>query len=58
LPSHHEEVTKLLEQHEELVRKMNMEMEAVAEPVVPPTQPTNASTGGNEEDDDKETADE
>jgi hypothetical protein len=56
--SHHEEVTKLLVEHEELVRKMNMEMEAVAEPVIPTTQPTRASTSMDEEHDNEETADE
>jgi hypothetical protein len=56
--SHREEVTKLLTEQEELVRKMQMEMEAVAEPVVPTTQPTGASVAVNEEEDDEETADE
>jgi hypothetical protein len=36
---------------------MQTEMEAVAEPVVPTTQPTGASVGVNEEEDDEETAD-
>jgi hypothetical protein len=33
--THREEITKLLEQHEENARTMHAEMEAVAEPVVP-----------------------
>jgi hypothetical protein len=56
--SHREEVTKLLAEQEELVWKMQMEMEVVAEPVVPTTQPAGASIGVNEEEDDEETADE
>jgi hypothetical protein len=56
--SHQEEVTKLLAEQEELVWKMQTEMEAVAKLVVPTMQPTGASTGVNEEDDDEETADE
>jgi hypothetical protein len=56
--SHREEVTKLLVEQEELVRKMQIEMEAVAEPVVPMTQPTGASVAVNKEEDDEETADE
>jgi hypothetical protein len=51
---HREEVTKLLEEHDALVRKMQMEMEAVAELVVLVSQPTEAA----EEEDDEETADE
>jgi hypothetical protein len=54
--SYHEEVTKLLEQHEELFRKMHTEMEAIAEPFVPRTQPTEASAGADEEDEDEEIA--
>jgi hypothetical protein len=42
---------------EELVRRMQTEMEVVPEPVVPPTQSTGASTSVNQEDDDEETAD-
>jgi hypothetical protein len=56
--SHREEVTKLLAEQEALVRKMQTEMEAVAEPVVPTTEPSGASVGVNEDDDDEETADE
>jgi hypothetical protein len=41
--THWEEVTRLLEQHDKLVRKMHMEMEAVAEPVVPTIQGHEAS---------------
>jgi uncharacterized protein YecA (UPF0149 family) len=52
--THREEVTKLLEQHDELVQKMQTEMEAVAEPV----QPTEALAVAEDEDDDEETADE
>jgi DNA repair exonuclease SbcCD ATPase subunit len=56
--SHREEVTKLLAEQQEVVRKMQREMEVVAEPVVPTTRPTSASAGVNEEDGDKEIADE
>jgi hypothetical protein len=55
--SHREEVTKLLVEQKELVRKMQTEMEAVAEPVVPTTQPTEAAEAV-EEDNDEEFADE
>jgi hypothetical protein len=55
--THREEVTKLLAEHDELVRRMQTEMEAVAEPVVPTTQPTEAAEAAEEEDD-EETADE
>jgi hypothetical protein len=51
--SHREEVTKLLEEHDELVQRMETEMEAVVEPVRPASEPT----GGAEEADDEETAD-
>jgi hypothetical protein len=51
---HREEVTKLLGEHDDLVWKMQMEMEAVAEPMGPVSQPTE----GVEEDDDEQTADE
>jgi hypothetical protein len=51
------EVTKLLAEHDELVRKIQTEMEAVAELVGPSTQPTEAARAA-EEDDDEETADE
>jgi hypothetical protein len=51
---HREEVTKLLGEHDELVQRMETEMEAVAEPVRLASQPTE----GAEEADDKETADE
>jgi hypothetical protein len=54
---HRVEVTKLLAEHEELVWRMQTEMEAIAEPVVPSTQPTGASAAAEEEDD-GETADE
>jgi hypothetical protein len=50
---HREEVTRLLEEHDALVRRMQTEMEAVAEPVVPVSQPTEAA----EEEDDEETVD-
>jgi hypothetical protein len=36
--THREEITKLLEQQEEIVRALHAEMEAVAEPVVPAAQ--------------------
>jgi hypothetical protein len=55
--SHREEVTKLLVEHDELVRKMQKEMEAIAEPVGPSTQPMEAAAAA-EEDDDEETIDE
>jgi hypothetical protein len=48
----------LLTEQQKLVWKMQTEMEAVAELVVPMTQPTGASVGVNEEDDDEETANE
>jgi hypothetical protein len=51
----HREVTKLLEEHDALVRRMQTEMEAIAELVVP-AQPTGAAEAV--EDDNKETADE
>jgi hypothetical protein len=54
--SHREEVTKLLEAHETLVQRMQTEMEAVAEPVVPASQLTEALAAARE-DDDQETAD-
>jgi uncharacterized coiled-coil protein SlyX len=54
---HREEVTKLLAEHDELVRRMQTEMEAVVEPVVPATKLTGASEAVEEEDD-EETADE
>jgi hypothetical protein len=54
--SHQEEVTKLLEEHDALVRRMQTEMEAIAEPIVP-AQLTGAAEAA-EEDDDEETADE
>jgi hypothetical protein len=47
---------KLLAEQEELVRKMQTEMEAIAEPVVPTTQPTEAAGAAEEED--EETANE
>jgi hypothetical protein len=56
--SHQEEVTKLLAEQEDLVRKMQTEMEAVVETVVPTIQPTGALANVNEEEDDEETADE
>jgi hypothetical protein len=52
--THREEITKLLSEHDELVRRMQIEMEAVAEPVQPASEPT----GGAEEADDEETVDE
>jgi hypothetical protein len=52
--THREEVTKLLGEHDELVRRMETKMEAIAEPVRPTSEPT----GGAEEADDEETADE
>jgi hypothetical protein len=52
--SHREEVTKLLEEHDALVWRMQTKMETVAEPVVPTSQPTEAA----EEDDYEETANE
>jgi hypothetical protein len=52
--AHREEVRKLLAEHDKLVRRMQTEMEIVAEPVVPATPPTGAS----EEEDNEETADE
>jgi hypothetical protein len=54
--THREEITKLLEEHDALVRRMQTEVEAVAKPVVP-AQPTEA-VGAAEEEDNKETADE
>jgi hypothetical protein len=54
--THHEEVTKLLEQHQELVWKMHTEMEAIAEPFVPLTQLMEASAGDDEEEEDEEPA--
>jgi DNA repair exonuclease SbcCD ATPase subunit len=51
---HCEEVTKLLGKHDELVRRMETEMEVVAEPVRLASQPTE----GAEEADDEETTDE
>jgi hypothetical protein len=47
--THREEIKKLLEQHDGLVRKMHTEMEAVEEPVVPTTQGPEASDGEEEE---------
>jgi hypothetical protein len=47
--THREEITKLLEQHDELVRKMHTEMEAVAEPVVSTMQGPEALDGEDEE---------
>jgi hypothetical protein len=52
--THREEITMLLGKHDELVRRMGTEMEAVAELVKPASEPT----GGAEEADDEETADE
>jgi hypothetical protein len=52
--THREEITKLLGEHDELVRTIETEMEDVAEPVRPASEPM----GGAEETDDKETADE
>jgi ribosomal protein L12E/L44/L45/RPP1/RPP2 len=52
-----EEVTKLLGEDDELVQRMQKEMEAVAEPVGSSTRPTEASAAAEEEDD-EETADE
>jgi hypothetical protein len=52
--THREEVTKLLGEHDELVRRMETKMEAVAEPVTLASEPT----GGAEEADDEEIADE
>jgi hypothetical protein len=52
--THREEITKLLNTHEELVRRMETEMEAVAEPVRPASQPTE----GAEDADDEEPAEE
>jgi hypothetical protein len=54
---HHGEVTKLLEEHDALVRRMQTEMETVAELVVP-TQPMETVGPVEEEDDEEETADE
>jgi hypothetical protein len=51
---HREEVTKLLREHDALVRRMQTEMQAVAEPVVRVSQQTEAA----EEEDDEETANE
>jgi hypothetical protein len=48
--THREEITKLLEQHDELIRKLHTEMEVVAEPFVPTTQATEASADKDEED--------
>jgi hypothetical protein len=53
---HQEEVTKLLAEHDALVRQMKMEMEAVAK-LVGPAKPTEAAEV-IEEEDDEETADE
>jgi hypothetical protein len=52
--THREEITKLLSEHDELVRRMEPEMKAVAEPVRPASEPT----GGAEEADNEETANE
>jgi hypothetical protein len=52
--THREEITKLLSAHDELVRRMETKMEAVAKPVRPTSQPME----GAEEADDEETADE
>jgi hypothetical protein len=52
--THREEITKLLNTHDELVRRMETEMEAVAEPVRPASQPTE----GAEDADDEEPAEE
>jgi hypothetical protein len=49
--SHWEEVTKLLAEHDELVRKMQTEMEAIAEPVGPSTQPREAAATAEDDDD-------
>jgi hypothetical protein len=38
--THREEIAKLFERHEEQVRTMNIEMEAITEPVVPMAQGT------------------
>jgi hypothetical protein len=51
---HREEVTRLLGEHDELVQRMETEMEVVAELVRPASQPTE----GAEEADDVETAEE
>jgi hypothetical protein len=48
--THREEITKLLEQHDEIDRKLHMDMETVAELVVPPTQATEVSADEEEED--------
>jgi hypothetical protein len=52
--THGEKVMKLLGEHDELVRRMETEMEAVAEPVRPASQPTKGAEEANNE----ETADE
>jgi hypothetical protein len=51
---HREEVTKLLAEHDALVRRMQIEMEAVAEPVVP-AQPMETAEIVEEEDDEETT---
>jgi uncharacterized coiled-coil protein SlyX len=51
--THREEITKLLGEHDALVRRMQTEMEAVVEPV----RPVSGPTGGAKEADDEETAD-
>jgi hypothetical protein len=52
---HREEVTKLLASQEDLIPQMRQEMETVAEPVGPSTQPMEAVAAAEE--DDEETAD-
>jgi hypothetical protein len=52
--THREEITKLLSEYNELVRRMETEMEAVAKLVRLVSEPT----GGTEEANDEETADE
>jgi hypothetical protein len=48
--THREEITKLLERHKEQVRTMQVEMEAVVEPVVPVAQETEDPEEEAEED--------
>jgi hypothetical protein len=52
--THREEISKLLSTHDELVCRMETEMEAVAEPVRSASQPTE----GAEDADDEEPAEE
>jgi hypothetical protein len=54
--THHEEITKLLERHDEHIQTMYAKMEAVLEPVVPVAQGTEAPKEANdmEEDDSRE----